>query len=251
MSRAHLFAAALAAYLLALLVGAPAERLRGPMESLLPDVRLGTLTGHPLAGRADGARLGTLAVDEVAWRWRPLPLFRGRLGLAVELTTGPTRTRLDLAVAPSGEIAVERLDGVLDLAWLGSALADPGFTASGRLAAEAVSLTLAADGWPRAAAGRLRLADGRLDTPLAFPLGAAEGVLGSRDGWLELDFSLPPGGPLAGKGLARLAADGRYALTARLAPGAPNGGGTHALLRMLGPGGADGTVRVALQGTIR
>lgn len=251
MSRARLFAAATAAYLFALLVSVPAERLRGPLESLLPEVQFGALHGHPLLGRAEGARLGDLAVDGIAWRWRPLPLFLGRLGLAAEITTGPTSVILDLAVAPSGKVYIERLDGVLDLAWLGTALARPAFQAKGRLTAEAVSLTLAADGSPQTAAGHFRLEDGRLEKPLELPIGATEAELRSRDGWFEVGLSLVPGGPIAGEGQARLAVDGQYMLTARLAPGTLADDGTRNLLRLLGPAQADGTVRIALQGTAR
>ena len=250
MSRTRLLVAASAAYLLALLAGAPAERLRGPLESMLPNVVLGALHGHPLAGHADGARLGDLTIDRLTWRWRALPLLQGRFGLAVELATGPTRVELDLATTPSGEFFVEHLSGELDLAWLGRALTAPGFRASGRLTAE--EITLSGDGgWPRTAEGSLRLENGRVDAPIDFPVGAADGVLQSRDGWIELAFTLDPGGPLTGDGRLRFASDRRYALAAHLAPGPQAGSTTRDLLRLLGPAQANGAVDVAQQGNLR
>jgi hypothetical protein len=162
-SRGRLVAAALAAYLLALFVGLPAERLRSPLEAMLPGTRLGPLHGHPLSGRAQGATLGGLAVDGLTWRWRPLALLTGRLGLDVEVLAGPTRATVELARSFAGQFVVDRLDGELDLAWLGTALPAPAFDASGRVVVEGVELvgpgTPGAEGWgasrPARAAHRL------------------------------------------------------------------------------------------------
>jgi general secretion pathway protein N len=251
-SRGRLVAAALAAYLLALFVGLPAERLRSPLEAMLPGTRLGPLHGHPLSGRAQGATLGGLAVDGLTWRWRPLALLTGRLGLDVEVLAGPTRATVELARSFAGQFVVDRLDGELDLAWLGTALPAPAFDASGRVVVEGVELALGSDGWPRSAQGRLELRDGALRAPLALRIGAADGTLQVNDeDHLEIAFRMLPGSPMEGDGRVQLATDGRYSLAANLAPGQAADVATRELLRMAGPAQPGGRVHVALEGALR
>ena len=186
--------------------------------------------------------------SETEERWRPLALLTGRLGLDVEVLAGPTRATVELARSFAGQFVVDRLDGELDLAWLGTALPAPAFDASGRVVVEGVELGLGSDGWPRSAQGRLELRDGALRAPLALRIGAADGTLQVNDeDHLEIAFRMLPGSPLEGDGRVQLATDGRYSLAANLAPGQAADAATRELLRMAGPAQPGG--RVGIMGT--
>jgi general secretion pathway protein N len=251
-TRGRLLGAGLAAYLLALLFTVPAELLRGPLQTTLPEVRLGALSGHAHAGRVEPLSVAGVALDRAAWRWRPSALLSGRLGFEVTVDTGSGQVALRAARAPGSDLLeLEAVRGSLDLDWLGRALPRQPVRARGRLLLEELAVDLDPSGWPRRARGRFRLQQAVLSAPVALNLADVDGTLGMEGGRLVVDFTLAPAAALTGSGRLQLAADGGYRIAARLAPGAAAAPDVTGWLRQAGRPAADGSVQVDLAGRLR
>jgi len=234
-TRTRLLGAGIAGFTLALLFTAPAELLREPLRESLPGARLGAMQGHLLAGHVAPFSLGGVPFDRAEWRWRPAALLTGRLAVDLVLEQRDSRIELRAVQAPwSAETELREVAGDLDLERLGRALPRLPGRVRGQLTFDGVAITFGADGWPRHAAGRLRLHAAELVTPIALPLGKAEGTLGMDGNRLVIGFTLSPPAAITGRGTLRLGADGAYALSARLAPGNPADPEMTAWLRLAG-----------------
>ena len=252
MSRGRLLGAGLAAYLLALLFTVPAELLRGPLQTWLPEVRLGALSGHAHAGRVDPLTVAGVALDRAAWRWRPSALLSGRLGFEVSVDSGAGRVALHATRAPGSDLLeLAAVRGSLDLDGLGRVLPRLPFRARGRLLLEELAVDLDPTGWPGRAGGGFQLQQAVLSAPVALNLATVAGTLGMDGARLVVDFTLAADAALTGTGRLLLAADGGYRLAARLAPGAAADPDSTALLRQAGRPAADGSVQVDLAGRLR
>lgn len=249
MSPRRLLAAGAVAYLLALALGAPAELLRAPLQASLPGLVPGPLAGHPVSGRAEGARLGTARLDGLAWRLRPLGLLAGRVVFEIAIDGGPSHAELRITreVGDPGFV-IERLDGEIDLAWLGEAVPSLPVRGTGRLVVEGASVSLDPGGWPRSADGRLRLAAAELQAPVPLTIGSAEGRIAVDDARLAIAFALPGDGDLVGEGRAVLAPDGRATFRAELAPAPGADRGVADLLRLAGRPRDDGRFAIDWSG---
>jgi hypothetical protein len=251
-SRGRLLGAGLAAYLLALLFTVPAELLREPLQTWLPEVRLGALSGHAHAGRVEPLTVAGVALDRAAWRWRPSALLSGRLGFGVSVDSGAGRVALRIARPPgSAVLELAAVRGSLDLDWIGRALPQLPVRARGRLLLEELAVDLDPTGWPRRAGGRFRLQQAVLSAPVALNLADVAGTLGMDGARLAVDFTLEPAAALTGAGRLLLAADGGYRLAARLAPGAAADPDVTGWLHQAGRPAADGSVQVDLAGRLR
>jgi hypothetical protein len=251
-TRARLLTAGLIGFALAVIFTAPAELLRGPLQQALPSARLGVMHGHALSGHAVPAVVGGLPMERATWRWRPLGLFAGRLTFDLVFHVGDMKVGLRAAHRPwSDEVTLHDLAGELDLEQLGRILPQLPGRARGRLRLDGVTVTLDPDGWPRQVAGRLQLREAALITPIAMPIGEADGTLGMDGDRFEIGFTMPPSAAMVGHGTLHLAADGRYRLQGRLAPGSKAGQETTALLLLAGRQESDGSVRIDQQGKLQ
>lgn len=239
-------AIAYAGFLLAL---TPAAWPLGLLAARLPDLTVEQAHGSVLYGRAREIGLRGVEIASLAWSWRPLALFSGRVEYSFTLTKEPgLYLKGRAAMGLDRRLDVERLHGYLPVA---EAIALAGHTPPsllGEVRLELAELRLDAAGRPQAAQGEVHLIDARSTFPRlklgSFDLDLAtgeEGIVGSvRDA----------GGPLELTGTLTLTPDGRYRFSGQAGARDPANRELQGILHLLGRPGRDGKSRIDISGAL-
>lgn len=199
-----------AAFVLFVVVTAPAAKLLPWLQPQLPGVRLGGVSGSLWSGRAQVLQAAGIPFSDVRWHLRPLTLFKGALEVAVEaqFNRQPLRAHAGLGLFAGAYVA--------DIS--GSMTASDLLFLSGMRVAELDGLvdfdidrvTGIGSGLP-AMAGSVTWSPARVLAPLELDLGKAQLQTRIEDGATRGQL-VAGGGVLGVKGDVRLNPDGSYQL---------------------------------------
>lgn len=206
--------AGLAAFVVFLVVSAPAAKLLPYFQPQLPGVQFAGVTGSLWSGQAVRLGAGVVQLDGVKWRWRPLALFKGALEFSVDAEhrghalTG--RVGIGLFSGAYGADVVGQLAASDVLYWTGLT----GIGLDGQIDFAIDDIEVVGTGLP-AIAGAVSWSPARVVSPLDLDLGKAQLVTRIESGVTHGKVSAS-GGVLTVSGDVTVNPDGNYALVADL-----------------------------------
>lgn len=207
-------------YLIFLLARWPADHAWQQIERLgiLPsEVQVRSVAGTLWHGELHQLEVAGMVINRVRWQVRFGTLFRGRLGLDLDVATEGGFLRGRLHISPwrlgaediSAQLPAKRLEPVI------ANYTPMAVQIGGQLALAVKTLSADHDGAIREFDGRLAWHDGNLGVDnTVFKLGGLMSDLQSNDGVVQGELS-DDGGPLALDGQWQLHPDGQYRLDAR------------------------------------
>ncbi len=235
-----------AAYLVSLLFTVPAAQMYAALRNKLPTLALYGVTGSVWSGTADLVQYQNLALHNLHWTVSPWPLLMGRLEMHLRLEDRALRADGRLGQTLGGDAYAEELNGELPLSALQGLLPLP-LRVDGHARLGNVSLRYA-DGKLSSASGQVDLTGISTPAPVltlgGFRLEFVTTAHGIKANLSDVDS------PLALQGTALLKPDGRYRFTGTLAArrDAPPTLGQY--LKLLGPTGPDGKVKIDTSGQL-
>ena len=236
------------AYLMALTAMAPAPfvwKLLEPRLELPVVLQVQELSGSVWNGRAGPVRVEGLEIGQIAWRWQPIAMFQGRLGLRLHWQAGADEADLLLQLSRGaarltnlrGGLDASRLQAWFDLPVLLDGRVDLDV---GRIRWDAEAGFHQADGtvlWSNAAAG--------LPRPLALGLYRAE--LDALDGALRTRIEASPESPLGVQGTTSWHPSGAHRLDLMLRAGSQADPALRSALDAIASRQTDGSHRLLLE----
>ena len=199
-----------AAFVLFLVLTAPASKLLPLLQPQLPGVQFSGISGSLWSGRAQLVQAGGVPLNDVRWHWRPLALFTGALEVGVEaqLSRQPLHAHAGLGLF-SGAYAADVTGSMAasDLLFLsGMHLAE----LSGQVDFDLDRVTGLGGGMP-AVAGVVSWTPARVLAPLQLDLGKAQ-LETQIDAGVTHGRLVASGGVLGVNGDVTLNPDGSYSL---------------------------------------
>ena len=240
------------AFLLFLLVLAPATLVTDRLAKRLPGFSAQTVEGLATEGSARGVQWRGVRIERLDWNWQALALLTGWLEFRLHVDDPESQSNVsgNVAVNPGRRLRGHDLMGQLPIARL-AALAGPSrLPLQGVVKFNLQELILNA-------AGRLYRADGVIyllnaRTTLGQPLNLG-------DFTVQLTPAMPEGiqgavkdndGPLALEGTLNLLPDGRYHFTGQAAARDASNPALRQALNLLGPPGGDGRWALNFSGVL-
>ena len=240
----------LLAFLLFLLLLAPATLITEPLAERLPGFSVQMVEGTATDGAASGLHWRGVQVDRLFWNWRPLALLTGWLEFHLKIDDPEIRLAGKAAMNPGQRLRFRELAGRLRLAELAMLAGKPKLPLQGVVEFDLRELRLNPAGRPQAADGVAHLLNLRvmLGQPLTlgdftarFKPADPEGVQGVvRDN----------NGPLALEGAFSLMPDGRYRFSGQAAVRDANNRALRQAMTLLGPPGNDGRWSLNFSGAL-
>jgi general secretion pathway protein N len=209
--------AAVAAYLLILLITLPADRVAKLLEKNIVGLDLQSVTGTLFSGKADRVVIRGLAMGPVTWSLRPLPLLLARLEYRLDLKDPSLLGTGVVGTAPGGRVYFRDLRAELKPDSLVNHFSPLPVQTFGdvRLLIESMDIV---DGFPRDLSGHVDWVDARIVEPMDMSLGHVEATLQSDKD--SLVCHLTGNGETALSGDFSLSREDDYRLELLLTPGA-------------------------------
>lgn len=240
----------LVAFGVSLLATLPAAQFYAWFGDRFEAVQAYGLRGKLVAGSADRLTWKGVTINGLRWSLHPSSLLRGRLALRVEFRDprSEARGKALVGITPGGALHLSRTRLHLPMAALLQLWPEAPLALGGMLRLDLKQLVLDA-GHIRAARGRLDWRQARLTGASPVPFGDL-GLALAPDGDRYKGLLTDQGGPLRVAGLLTLEADGAYRFHADLAVADPAQRRLATALRLIGPAGADGKVRIDFDGRL-
>lgn len=228
------------AFVLSLLLLAPATLVTDWIATRLPGLRVQTVEGLATEGFARGVQWRGVRIDRLNWNWQASTLWSGWLEFRLGIDDPEIKLHGKIAINPSHQLRLRDASGRMLLARLGALAGQPGPPLQGVLEFNLRELSLNAAGRPQTADGAIYLLNAR--TTLGQPLNLG-------DFTIQLTPASPEGiqgaikdhdGPLALEGTLNLRPDGRYHFTGQAAVRDDGPPALRQAMNLLGPPGGDG-----------
>lgn len=250
MSWKSLLPIGMAAFVVGLVTFFPARVAANWLESAVPAVTLGGVSGTLLDGRARFVAGPGAAVEDLRWTLHPGALLTGRIAADIQIDSDLSGFSGTVSRTLWGTIRLSGFQGTASLGWLAELggytflpiAADLGVTIDTLILDDALKLS--------ALEGNVRLSNARwqlMRPPLR--LGSFAATVDQTDNGLQLVVT-ESDGPLAIRGSARLDASKRFQLDVRLRARAGADDRLKNLLDRLGQAGGQGWYRVRQQGQL-
>ncbi|HKJ07583.1 MAG TPA: type II secretion system protein N [Gammaproteobacteria bacterium] len=227
----------------------PARYLYGWVAPHMHEVAMGGVAGSLWSGRAARVVVNGRDLGSADWQLRPQALLLGRLEYQLrwggELGQGTAR----VGDGVIGSAYVRQLHAELPASGLAKLFgSDMPVKLGGALRAHLKRVSFGAR-WPDAASGEILWEHAEVMEPVAMALGGFKMQLeNAKDGIRGVIKD--SGGPLQVQGVATLAGNGSYRLTATLKPRGPKGQQLRSELQLLGPPDRNGRYSLALSGSL-
>ena len=240
----------LLAFLLFLLLLAPASLVTDRISERLTGFKVQTVEGAATDGAAQGLQWRGVRIDQLGWDWRPLALATGALKFSLAVDDPDLNLSGTASTGWDRQWRFQALAGRAALAKLFALAGQPNLPAQGVVELNLRELRLNAAGWPVAADGVVHLRN--LRTTLGQPL-----TLG--DFTAQLTTADPAGvqgkvqdenGPLALEGAFSLLPDGRYRFNGQAAVRDAGNQALRQAMSLLGPPGVDGRWALNFSGVL-
>jgi hypothetical protein len=237
-------------FLFFLLLYLPADLVYRMLQSRIfqQQVVLHGLEGSWLSGSAASGRIQQLPITGVSWNLRPSPgaLAQARINFGLG-ENGKVSGRLTAGL--TGTLALTELEADLPLHLLRQIFSGFAFDPAGHGSLRFRKIKLQG-GFPREAEGTLAISQLRISRPLSLLLGDFKGEVSTTSEGIKLIFT-DVGGHLSANGLLLLMPDGSYSFSGDFAVEGQDQADLAAALRLLGPPGRDGRVKVAYSGRLK
>ena len=240
----------LLAFLLSLLLLAPATLVTGLLAERLTGFSVQTVEGLATEGLARGVHWRVVRIERLTWNWQALALLTGWLELRLDADDPEIKLIGNVAVNPGRRLRFRDLSGRLLLAQLGALAGQPKLPLQGVVEFSLRDLYLNAAGRPQTASGVVHLLNMRATLGQPLNLG---------DFTLQLAPAHPEGiqgtikdndGPLALDGTLSLLPDGRYRFTGQAAVRDAGNQALRQAMNLLGPPGGDGRWALHFSGVL-
>ena len=240
------------AFLLFLLVLAPAVLVTDQLAARLPGFSVQTVEGRATAGFARGVQWRDVRIERIDWNWQALALPTGWLEFRLQVDDPESQLNVsgNVAVNPGRRLRGHDLTGQLPMARLAALFGPSNLPLQGVVKFNLRELTLNAAGRPQRADGAVDLLHVRATLGQPLNLGdftihltpaTPEGIQGTvKDN----------GGPLALEGTLNLLPDGRYRFTGQAAARDASNPALRQALNLLGPPGGDGRWTLNFSGVL-
>ncbi len=240
----------LLAFLLSLLLLAPATLVTNLISQRLTGFSVQTVEGSATKGSARGIHWRGVRIEQLHWNWQALALLTGWLELRLDTDDPEIILIGKVAVNPGRRLRCRDLSGRLPLVRLGALAGSTKLPLEGVVEFNLRELFLNAAGRPQTANGLISLRDVR--STLGQPLNLG-------DFTIQLAPAQPEGiqgvvkdsdGPLALEGTLNLLPDGRYRFTGQAAVRDAGNQELRQAMNLLGPPGGDGRWTLNFSGVL-
>lgn len=240
----------LLAFLLSLLLLAPATLVTGYLIERLPGFRVQTVEGAVTDGVANGLSWRDIRVNRLVWDWRPLTLLTGWLEFHLKMDDPEITLAGKAAINLNRQVRFRDLTGHLPLADLALLAGQPKLPLQGVVEFDLRDFRVNPPGRPQTAEGAARLLNLRVTLGQLLTLG---------DFTVQLKPVDPEGiqgaiqdnnGPLALEGTFSLMPDGRYRFNGQAAVRDANNHALRQAMNLLGPPGSDGHWSLGFSGVL-
>lgn len=240
----------LLAFLLSLLLLAPATLLTETLSARLPGFSVQEVAGRAIEGSARGVRWRGARIERLEWRWQKWALLTGELGFRLDADDLDLKLATRAAVSLNRRLRLQDFSGRLPLAKLSALAGQPKLPLQGGVEISLRDLSLNAAGLPLTAEGVVYLRDLRATLGQALNLG---------DFTVQLTSVQPEGiqgaikdneGPLTLDGALHLAPDGRYRFNGQAAVRDAGNQPLRQAMNLLGPPGSDGRWALSFSGVL-
>ncbi len=207
----------LGAFLLFLLLQAPASLITDRIGARLPGFAVQTVAGTATEGVMQGLQWRGARIEKLSWGWRPLALATGRLGFRLDADDPDFKLTGQAAIGWDRQWRFQNLAGRASLEKLYALAGQPKLPLQGMVELKLQELRLNAAGRPTTADGVVHLLNLRITLGQPLTLGDFE---------VQAMPAVPDGvqgkvqdrnGPLALEGTFSLLPDGRYRFSGQAA----------------------------------
>lgn len=230
----------LLAFLLFLLLLAPATLITEPLAERLPGFSVQTIEGTATDGVANGLRWRGVQVDRLVWDWRPLALFTGWLEFHLKIDDPEIRLTGKAAMNPARSLRLRELTGRLRLVDLVTLAGQPKLPLQGVVEFDLRDFRVDPLGRPQAAEGVAHLLNLRVALGQPLTLGDFTAQLKPADPEGVQGVIQDNNGPLVLEGAFSLMPDGRYRFNGQAAIRDANNHALRQAMSLLGLPGSDG-----------
>ncbi len=240
----------LLAFLLFLLLLAPATLITEPLAERLPGFSVQTVEGTTTDGVASGLRWRGVQVDRLVWDWRPLALFTGWLEFHLKIDDPEIRLAGKAAINSGRRLRLRELTGRLRLAELAVLAGQPKLPLQGVVEVDLRELRVDPAGRPQAVEGVAHLRNLRVALGQPLALGDFTAQLKPADPEGVQGVIQDNNGPLILEGAFSLMPDGRYRFSGQAAVRDANNRALRQAMNLLGPPGNDGRWALNFSGAL-
>ncbi|MCB1920078.1 MAG: type II secretion system protein N [Candidatus Competibacteraceae bacterium] len=240
----------LLAFLLCLLLQAPANLVTEQLAKRLPGFSVQTVEGAAINGAAQGVAWRGVRIDRLQWNWQPLALFTGWLEFHLNIDDPEIRFSGNAAVDASQHIRFQKLAGRLLLAKFAVLARQPKLPLQGVVEFDLPDFRLNPDGRPLSASGMIRLIDLKLTLGQPLMLGDFTAQVNSADPEGIQGVVKDNNGPLMLEGNFSLQPDGRYRFNGQAAIRDTENRALRQAMNLLGPPDGDGRWTLSFSGVL-
>lgn len=237
------------AYLMALIAMAPAPfvwKLLEPQLDLPVVLQVQELSGSVWNGRAGAVRVEGREIGRLAWRWQPMAMLRGRLGLRLHWQAGADEVELLLQLG-RGAARLTDLRGGLDASRL-QAWFDLPVLLDGRVDLDVGRIRWDGDTGFHQADGSVLWSNAAAGLPRPLTLGLYRAELDALDGALQARIEASPESPLEIQGTASWHPSAGHRLDLMLRAGPQADPALRSALDAIASRQTDGSHRLLLEG---
>lgn len=240
----------LLAFLLFLLLLAPAGLVVDLLDERLPDLDVQAVDGTAIKGSAWGVNWRDTPIKRLNWDWQPLALLGGWLEFRLDADDPEAKLMGSAAIGWGKRLRFRDLSGRLPLAKLSALAGQPKLPLRGMVEFSLRELRLNATGLPQSAYGVVHLLNLRVMLGQALDLG---------DFVAQLSPATPEGiqgsvkdnnSPLELEGALVVSPDGRYRFSGSAAARDAGNPALRQALNLLGPPGGDGRWKLDFSGIL-
>lgn len=240
----------LLAFLLFLLLRAPAGLVVGLFDERLPGLNVQAVDGTVLNGSAWGVSWRDTPIGKLNWNWRPFALLSGWLEFRLDTDDPDAKLMGNVAIRWDRQLRFRDFSGRLPLAKLSELAGQPTPPLRGVVEFDLRELKLNTAGLPQSAAGVVHLLN--LHIMLGQPLNLGDFVV-------QLSPATPEGfqgvikdnnAPLDLAGILNVSPDRRYRFSGSAAVRDAGNQALRQMLNLLGPPGGDGRWKLDFSGTL-
>ncbi|MFZ1829589.1 MAG: type II secretion system protein N [Candidatus Competibacteraceae bacterium] len=240
----------LLAFLLFLLLLAPATLVVGPLTQELPGFRVQTVEGAATEGVANGVSWRGVQVKRLTWDWRPLALLTGWLEFHLKIDDPEIKLVGHAAINAGRHLRFQQLTGRLSVAELALFAGQPKLPLQGVVEFDLWELRLHPLGQPQTVDGVAHLLNLRVTLGQPLALGDFTAQLQPADPAGVQAIIQDKNGPLALEGMFSLMPDGRYRFNGQAAVRDANNRALRQAMNLLGPPGSDGRWALSFSGVL-
>lgn len=238
------------AFLLFLLLLAPANLVMEQFAKRLPSFSVHTVEGAATDGSAQGVSWRGVRIDRLQWDWRPLALLTGWLEFYVNIDDPEMRLAGKAAINASRHIRFRDLTGRLLFAELTVLAGQPKLPLQGAMEFDLPDLHLNSARQPLSASGMIHVIDLRVTLGQPLTLGDFTAQMNSADSEGIQGVIKDNNGPLMLKGTFGLLPDSRYRFNGQAAVRDANNRALRQAMNLLGPPDVDGRWVLGFSGVL-